>query len=388
MKHNLIFIFVLLNLIFFSVCVVQNWNFRNSAKDLLSASDTATLSTPVIEETTDSLYVKLDKYLAKTTGGVVYKHKLTISYSGTTIYDGLEVNYTNIESFHRFDGDNIICPKGKYHPIYYYISGGGTSGYSSPSPSGFTANGDWELKCVVRNNNFIVFYLMNGQSQIFYKRGGSSEGFKKLTTNQEIYGVKLSTDANSNWEYNLLYVVKSDDYIKLKGSLFTIKNENSGVHGNDCGTHTSIMSAQTNTRGCFENDYDHFYFFTYTDTSDFSCGYYDSSNSISYPRYGSLTINTNQDSPLEFVDEVEIEYIKYINNYKYAYYKINNLDTGSTYYGIIDTKKNIVVFNTEEEILTYEPYSTISMLAITSTTAYEICVIKQDGACIDSTECT
>ena len=46
------------------------------------------------------------------------------------------------------------------------------------------------------------------------------------------------------------------------------------------------------------------------------------------------------------------------------------------YYGIIDIKKNIVVFNTEEEILTYVPYSDISMLAIISSSAYEICVIK------------
>ncbi len=42
------------------------------------------------------------------------------------------------------------------------------------------------------------------------------------------------------------------------------------------------------------------------------------------------------------------------------------------------------MFNTEEEILTYAPYFDISMLAITPTTAYEICAIKKDGVCIDS----
>ena len=84
----------------------------------------------------------------------------------------------------------------------------------------------------------------------------------------------------------------------------------------------------------------------------------------------------NPQSPLEFVDEVEIIYIKFINNYKYAYYKIKNMSNEKYYYGIIDIKKNIVVFNTEEEILTYVPYSDISMLAIISSSAYEICVIK------------
>ena len=91
---------------------------------------------------------------------------------------------------------------------------------------------------------------------------------------------------------------------------------------------------------------------------------------------------------MEFFDEVKIEYIEYLYDYKYAYYKINNLAKGKTFYGIIDTKKNLVVFNTDEKILTYVPYSNISMLAITSSTAYEICVIKKDGVCIDSSECT
>ena len=73
-------------------------------------------------------------------------------------------------------------------------------------------------------------------------------------------------------------------------------------------------------------------------------------------------ITTKYDqSPLDFVDEVELKYIKFVYNYKYAYYKINNKANGKSYYGIIDTKKNIVVFNTDKEILTYVPYSDISM---------------------------
>lgn len=65
MKPNLIFIFLLVNSISFSICVVQNWNFDSSAKDLLSSSDTASLSIKVIEEKNDNLYVKLYKYIAK-----------------------------------------------------------------------------------------------------------------------------------------------------------------------------------------------------------------------------------------------------------------------------------------------------------------------------------
>ena len=96
---------------------------------------------------------------------------MTVSYDNTEIFNG-EVDFDKIESYHRFDNDNIICPKRKYHPIYYYLSNG-NPGHSSLNLNSFTENGDWELKCFVRNGNFIVFYLMNGESHLFYKTSGS-----------------------------------------------------------------------------------------------------------------------------------------------------------------------------------------------------------------------
>ena len=80
---------------------------------------------------------------------------------------------------------------------------------------------------------------------------------------------------------------------------------------NNCGGITSIMNALNNSRGCFEKNYDHFYFFTYTNISDFSSGYYDSSDSIDYVSVYQYTVNTNHESPLEFADEVEIKEIKF-----------------------------------------------------------------------------
>ena len=210
---------------------------------------------------------------------------------------------------------------------------------------------------------------MNGKSQLFYKYTGTNT-WKKLITHDEIYDLKLGSKVSDNNEYSWAYLIKDGNQINLRGSKFTIKSDY--FNKNDCGGQKELVKvARTHTRGCFENNYDHFYFLSYTDTSDFACGYW-----------------TNEESPLEFVDEVEIEHIRFIYNYKYAYYKIKNLANNKYYYGIIDIKKNIVVFNTEKEILTYVPFSDISMLAITSTSAYEICVIKQNGECIDSNQCT
>ena len=150
------------------------------------------------------------------------------------------------------------------------------------------------------------------------------------------------------------------------------------------------MSALNYTRVCFEKNLDNFYYFTYTNISDFFCGYnnsidyitLDNINNISFPE------NVNYESPFEFINEVEIKEIKFIKNYKYAYYKIYNPSKDKTYYGIIDITKNLVVFNTDEEIVSYQPFTKISMLAITQTKAYEVCVIKKDGACIDNYDCT
>lgn len=189
-----------------------------------------------------------------------------------------------------------------------------------------------------------------------------------------------------NKQITNIHFVKNGDWVKLKGAKYTIKSD--GIYQNDCVGELAIMGANSYTRGCFENNYDHFYFFTYTDTSDFACGYYDLRDSIDYLHVEQCSVTKNDASPLEFVDEVEIQEIKFINNYKYAYYTIYNPTTDKTYRGIIDTKKNIVVFNTEKEILTYVPFTAYSMLAITSETAYEICVIKRDGSCIDSWSCT
>ena len=331
-----------------------------------------------MEETKDNLFVKLYKYLAKENGAVVYRKYLTVTYNNNPVFDG-EVNFDKIESFHRFDNDNIICPKGKYHPTYFY-----SNTFSTLSLSEFKDNGDWELKCISHEQGyFLVFYLMNGESHFFYKKAGESTwGHQKL--HSEIYGVKLKNE-QTNYEYPLAYVVKEGNEIQLIGAKYTIKAD--GIYKNDCGGTVNIMNAGNNTRGCFENNYDHFYFLTYTNTSDFACGYYDSQDSIDYLNIEQYSVTKNEDSPLEFVDQVQIEEIKFIYNYKYAYYTIKNLSNGKKYRGIIDTKKNIVVFNTDKEILTYVPYSDISMLAITSTTAYEICVIKKDGDCIDSYGC-
>ena len=164
MKNNLIFILLLLNSILISICVVHNWNFDESAINLLSESDSVSIK--VIDETTNKLRVKLYKYIARENGEVVYRKYLNVDYNDVNLFNG-EVPFDKIESFHRFGTDNIICPQGKFHPIFYTE----TDHYSLNLTS-FTDNGDWELKCQIQETVgfFVVFYLMNGQSHLFFKK--------------------------------------------------------------------------------------------------------------------------------------------------------------------------------------------------------------------------
>ena len=85
----------------------------------------------------------------------------------------------------------------------------------------------------------------------------------------------------------------------------------------------------------------------------------------------------NRNSPFEFMDEVDINEIIFINNYKYACYNISNPTNWNIYYSVIDIQTNKVVFNTDKEILSFISYSIRFMLAFTSDDVYEVSIIKK-----------
>ena len=326
---------LLFNLIFLANSVIQNWDLANAAVDLLPTGDDKTYKTYEGKSEDNQLIVEMYKQFKVEDGTMKYYKYVKVILNSKTIYDG-KSEFENIGSVFHINDKNIICPKGSFHPTYYY-----EGGHSPLSLSDFRSNGDWELKCFHHHTGyFLVFYLMNGNCHFFYILIGTNT-WKYKSLHDEIYDFKLqdgtAVNMNDNNEFELAYFVKNKGIIKFLGAKYTFKND--GIHQNDCCGAQSIMTANTYTRGCFENNFDHFYYLSYTNTSDFTCGYFDSENTINKLNVGIYTINKHTESPLEFVDEVEIETIKFIKNYKYAYYIINNPSQNKKYYGIIDTKK-------------------------------------------------
>jgi hypothetical protein len=90
---------------------------------------------------------------------------------------------------------------------------------------------------------------------------------------------------------------------------------------------------------------------TYNSVSDLITGYYNKKSTIEFDNIDQVDPVVNNLSPLEFFDDVEIKFLKFIRNTKYLYYEIVNKGNNATYHGIIDIEFNKVIFNTDEKIV-------------------------------------
>ena len=221
----------LLFISFFILCnsIVQNWDLENHALDLLEGKDY--ISVKEFEQTGYDLQVKLYKYIAKEDGKIVYRKYLTVSRTTTdpytVIFDG-QVDFEKIDSFYYLNNNYIVCPQGKNHPQLFYS---GSSMSRLDVGNNFQENGDWELKCYHHYTGyFLVFYLMNGNSQFFRTKTSGSFSWTRENFHNEIYDFKLNNGDNAG-EYSLAYIVNTSGYLKLLGSKFTFNND--GVHRND-----------------------------------------------------------------------------------------------------------------------------------------------------------
>ena len=194
-----------------------------------------------------------------------------------------------------------------------------------------------------------------------------------------------------NYDYKCPSLLK-DGNLKLFGTTLRMNYNDHNVNRQNPADSKNVENVKQYTQAYFDNDNKNiFRFFTYNDVSDFQSGYYtinvDTSNYDSN-NFKINTCNFNSESPLSFVDNVEIKEMNFIRGTKYVYYKIYNIDKDKNYYGLIDIELNQVLYNFDEEIKTFIPYLDKNdrgkygeMLAVTETSAYKICILKSSGSC-------
>ena len=373
MKTQLLYILFFKLISVFSI--VPLWNFKNSAINLLSNSDTYTYV--ICDRESYNMKIKLEKTITKGT---------TISETNRIYIDEKdrgETNWEDIESFYKINNIKYICPKGKY---FMYIDS--DDSFKEMIPNDFKDEGDWELKCYYQSQEGYMFVtFLNKYSTIYvYYLDGSNKWDNNLKIHQGLYDYKWTTQMeNDNHDYLMKGIILKDNNIFLQSIMFNIKSDH--LDKNDVGSNKQLFQSLSYSNSYFNLYNYNFYFMTYNSISDFTSGYYNGSEEITMENIGKIKVSLNNGTPLEFIDNnISIKYLNFIRNTKYVFYELQNNKNNEIYHGIIDIQLNKVIFNTNETILEFKPYSNISMLAITENSAYKICALKNElgDDCIES----
>ena len=359
--------------ILFSFCIsaTKIWDLNKSAKNLLESSNSYIYT--IYHGYKSNYDLKLIKIIEKSNSGISSLNFLVVNDD----YDSkINVDYENIESFHIIFNSIVICPSGPNHP--YYIK---TKKNLTPLDPQMTE--DWDLKCVYfeSSKKFLISYLQNKGikgSQFYYTNDDVIEWIE-ISFLKQIYDYKISNVGEEDIYPMIVFLKYSggDNALNIERDDFFIYSQ-SPEYIND----KTIINYLSNTKGYFKNNSNKFYFITYDDINNFLSGYTNSTFDENFD-ITKVSFSFNSISPFEFEEELEVENINFIFNNKFIYYKLKNKVNSNTYHGIIDLELNKIIFNTNEEIKSFIPYSDMAMLAITSNTAYKICAYNDGDNCTD-----
>ena len=365
-----------------SFLVVPIWNFNSSAIDLLK-DKTGTHTYDSVDRNLLGAAFKITRIFFYNSEGVL-KVENHLYIEGN--YIG-KVDYKDIESAYIFtatDGAKryYVCPKGKYH-VQVYKDGKSSQMYSGDFPE--NDERDWDLHCYYQRNYYqtpddvhflFIFYLGNSIPLLQYNLMGN-DFKKKQLFGDGIYAYHWQVSEDSSKERQMFAVIRENNIIYLEQIGFTLKAWEDFIFDIK-DNKRKLGQLKTNFTAFFKNSSYSFYWINYNteNISDFESGY--SLNENIENNIYNFDIKYHHKSPFEFVDNVKIEKIKFIYGNKYVYYKLHNNDKNIDYHGILDVVLNKIVFNIDEDILEFEPYSNNSMLAITKNSIYKICVIRND----------
>ena len=351
MKFILIII-LFLNTFYYSLSVVPVWNINSSAINLTTFFTNNKLSYASISLSGHGLNGTLRKELTINGDNITKTNYLSINGEEEFV-----VSYEDIDSVYYVADKTVICPKGKHHP--QKLENGNFSELFPPNSRNiFEEKGNWDLKCYfhgagISDQNgggfLLLFYLMNGNKEMYdtdfnkYRNKFDWEACwpDNGAVGEELYNFKLKygevafeNNINSFKKYQMIAIVLEDNYIKLKSYKVAFESKwdkRDGVHINPFGSDFTLISAKKYNQAYFNfrDSLNDFYFISFNNNSDFSCGYSTKGFYEDYWFYfGDITIKNFSDSPFDFIDEVEITEIKIISNYRYAQYTIKNKKNG------------------------------------------------------------
>ena len=350
------------------ISIFPNWDLKKSSVDLLSENNSIIIKIPKQYDFGGN--AQIYKEIKKENSQITVTNKLYID--GQYIKN---VDWEGIESSYEYNKVKYICPKGKFH-LHIYSN----KTLFEKKPSGFNCDEGWDLICY-KNDVYLYSFYRNKCQYVHVIKFTNSDYDNKGDFYNGMYDFKWTYISIGNNEYPMKFITLNNGEIYLKGAKLIL---NDNLDRSDIKS-KKIIDAKKYSYAFFDHNNDYFYFLTYNSVYDFQSGYYNDSTYLDYNKVENINIKINQNNPLEFVDEVSIQYIKFINGTKYAYYKIDNKKDGTTYHGIIDIILNKVIFNTNEEIKMFIPYLNNSIIAITSESAYKICTISDsNGECINT----
>ena len=393
MKSSIILLF--LCQIFYVLSPIPNWDI--SAQSIVIDPSYNNNEIPLYDKTAYDIRVVLKKTIKKTNNVFSSENYLTVYQNGQTLgpktvnFDHIDSHYTN-----KLGYDILICPKGKFQPYDF------NNGRHIDPPPGFADKEGWDLRCFDHTTEyFYLFYLLNNGKNFYYKYQGDITE-KSGYVYSYFYDYRLQNDYGKGDDYEYKFcILRFNEYennnrkIIISPQGLKVNKGNGDVNKVDKGNgDNAFTNAKSYTQAYFKTNY-HFYYFTYNSVTDFESGY--SGNNIDFTNddlYKSSVSNPGMviktDSPLSFVNNVEIEEMNLIPETQYIYYKLKDKDTNKKYYGFIDIEKNKVLYNIESEFTKFIPVSNHEMLAINSTSAYKICIIKSvsDGNTYCSETCS
>ena len=329
-------------------------------------------------------------YLDKIDGKKSIKFIKKIKGNNTIIINNknISVPWEDIDSFYFFRngkfGKYFICPKANYLMQEYDFNSNHLIEKSNNKINEVIKNNDFfELKCNFNNEtNWIYngFINMNNKKHhTLWYQWTDGGWYGDLNLNNSLFDfIWIRQSTNENYLYGIF---GKNRKMVLQLYNITIDHSQNPHLINYSNEELELGNISKYSYAYFDNEMNIFYWLNCDDTLNFRSGYSEEVI-LNITNITNLKIKTNTDSPLQFFRNAIINNISFIRNTRFVYYNISVNNNKTIYYGLIDIKEIYVIFNTNEALEEFKPYTNYSMLAIINSTAFEICVKKKGNQCV------